>query len=133
VLSLAGGARVFVAREPVDFRKAHDGLCAIVREHLRGDPFGGDVFVFFNRRRDRIKLLVWDRQGFWLAYKRLERGTFEPLPGGDGAARVEVDRAQLQALLMGVSLKSMKYRRNFAREVCIQARGHDDDRTATPG
>ena len=125
-LSLASRARVFVAREAVDFRKAHDGLCAIVRNAFALDPFAGDVFVFLNRRRDRIKLLVWDRQGFWLHYKRLERGTFEALAFGDDATRVEIDRARLSALLEGVSMKSLKYRSHFARELCIQARSHDE-------
>ena len=71
--------RVFLATEPVDMRKAHDGLCAIVRDHFQDDPFSGDVFVFLNRRRNRIKLLTWDKDGFWLHYKRLERGRFEAL------------------------------------------------------
>ena len=70
MLSLPASIRVFLAREPVDFRKAHDGLCAIVRQQFLEDPFAGDVFVFFNRARDRIKLLLWDRNGFWLFYRR---------------------------------------------------------------
>lgn len=59
----------------VDLRKQHDGLVAIVREQMQRDPFDGSLFVFFNRRRDRIKLLLRDRNGFWLLYKRLEKGT----------------------------------------------------------
>ena len=66
MLGLSSGVRVLVSRSAVDFRKAHDGLVAIVRDALRDDPLSGDVFVFFNARRDRIKLLVWDRNGFWL-------------------------------------------------------------------
>jgi len=122
VLSLASATRIFVACEPVDFRKSHDGLCAIVRDGFGDDPFSGDVFVFFNRRRDRIKLLVWDRQGFWLAYKRLERGTFERLDVARGERRVEIDRMRLAALLDGVMVKSLKQRRHFACESRIQAR-----------
>jgi transposase len=121
MLGLPLGARVLVSRGAVDFRKAHDGLVAVVRGALREDPLAGDLFVFFNRRRDRIKVLVWDRNGFWLHYKRLERGTFEALPTGEGA-RVEIDRARLAMLLEGVAQKSVRFRRNFAPRVCISSR-----------
>jgi transposase len=73
MLSFPGSIRLFLNLAPVDFRKAHDGLCSLVREEFDEDPFTGDVFVFFNKARDRIKLLYWDRNGFWLLYKRLER------------------------------------------------------------
>jgi transposase len=126
VLSLAGSARVFLARSAVDFRKAHDGLVAIVREVFRDDPLSGDLFVFLNRRRDRIKVLAWDRNGFWLLYKRLERGTFERLALPDDAARVEIDRARLHMLLEGVTLKSLRFRRNFTPRVSISARREHD-------
>ena len=97
MLSLGGSHRVYLCAKPVDFRKAHDGLCAIVRDQFRDDPFSGDVFVFHNAARDRIKLLVWDKNGFWLCYKRLEQGTF-PFAGlGDGA-RVEIERPASSAL-----------------------------------
>lgn len=76
MLSLPDAVRVFVARAPVDFRKAHDGLSQVVRDVFGDDPLSGHLFVFTNKRRDRIKLLFWDRNGLWLLYKRLERGTF---------------------------------------------------------
>ena len=122
MLSVAGAVRVLVSRSPVDFRKAHDGLVAIVRDTLRDDPLSGDLFVFFNRRRDRIKLLVWDRNGFWLHYKRLERGTFEALDICSDVTRVEIDRARLAMLLEGVAQESVRFRRNFVPRVCISAR-----------
>ena len=107
MLSLGGAHRVFLCARAVDFRKAHDGLCALVRDQFRDDTFSGDVFVFHNAARDRIKLLVWDRNGFWLLYKRLEQGTF-PFAGlGDGA-RVEIERAQLAMLLEGLEWKNVK-------------------------
>ena len=77
MLSLPARTRVYVCTSSVDFRKQHDGLVAIVRGELGSDPLDGSLFAFFNRRRDRIKLLLWDANGFWLFYKRLERGTFE--------------------------------------------------------
>jgi transposase len=94
VLSLPGTLRILVCRKGVDFRKAHDGLCAVVRDSFGDDPFSGSVFVFFNKARDRVKLLVWDGNGFWLFYKRLERGTFRFDLRGTGA-RVEIRRAEL--------------------------------------
>jgi len=123
MLGLSLGVRVLVSRGAVDFRKAHDGLVAVVREALREDPLAGDLFVFFNRRRDRIKVLVWDRNGFWLHYKRLERGTFERIEGS--AKRLEIDRARMSMLLEGIDTRSSRFRKHFARDVRI---GDRDDR-----
>jgi len=81
VLSLPPSVRIFVHREPTDMRKSFDGLSALVEGQLHEDPYSGHLFVFINRRRDRIKLLYWDRSGFWLFYKRLERGVFWYPPG----------------------------------------------------
>ena len=66
MLNLPAQVRIFAATAPVDFRKAHDGLVAIVRDCFRDDPFDGSIFVFFNKRYDRIKLLLWDENGFWV-------------------------------------------------------------------
>ena len=119
VLTLSSQVRVYLARAAVDLRKAFDGLCSIVRYQFHRDPFTGDVFVFFNRLRDRVKLLVWDGNGFWLLYKRLERGTFDAWrPSGDGA-HVEIERTQLMMLLDGVDVRNAKYRNHFSRTVRI--------------
>jgi len=128
MLSLPGSVRIFVARKPVDLRKAFDGLCAITRDALQLDPFTGHVFVFFNRCRDRIKLLLWERNGFWLFYKRLERGTFAVLSDiaeRDGA-HVEIDARQLRLLLDGVDLKKLRFRKHFAREIRLEDRTRRD-------
>jgi transposase len=131
MLGLPLSSRVLVSRAAVDFRKAHDGLVAIVRDTFRDDPMSGDHFVFFNARRDRVKVLVWDRNGFWLHYKRLERGTFEALMlEGDGA-RLEIDRVRLSLLLEGVAQKSVRFRRNFVARVCITPRR--DEHAAASG
>lgn len=133
MLNLSCSVRIFLARDAVDFRKAHDGLHAIVRDEFGEDPLSGHVFVFLNKRVDRVKLLVWDRNGFWLLYKRLERGTFRPAAAGTGA-RVEVSRAELLMLLEGIDLKRGKIRRHFADGLCIAGRGErasgDDRKTA---
>lgn len=98
MLTLGPPGRVFLHRAPTDLRKSFDGLGGLVRTALGQEPLGGDWFVFLNRRRDLVKVLYWDRDGFALWAKRLERGRFV-LPGGSGA---EVDRAALSLLLEGV-------------------------------
>src|ERR1700730_6223876 len=75
MLTLPVSVRVFVARGATDLRRSFDRLSAQVQEVLRQDPLSGHVFVFVNRQRNRVKLLVWERDGFWLLYKRLEAGT----------------------------------------------------------
>ncbi len=87
--------------EPVDMRKSIDGLSQLVTPLLSGDAFSGSVFVFMSRRREKVKLLWWDRHGFWLAYKRLERGRF---PRPDELARRGLSLAELSAFLEGIDL-----------------------------
>lgn len=119
---LSASVRVLLHREPVDFRKAHDGLAAIVRQALHADPLDGSLYVFLNRRRDRVKLIQWDGNGLWLHYKRLEKGTFKALSEGP-----TITRAQLSMLLEGIELKGGKISRRFADYIHIEARRSDDD------
>jgi hypothetical protein len=79
MLTLPASVRIYVAAEAVDLRRGFDGLAAATRSLIRQDPLTGHLFVFLNRRKNRIKLLVWDRTGYLLLYKRLERGTFHDL------------------------------------------------------
>ncbi len=128
MLSLAASVRVFFCREPVDFRKAHDGLVAIVREQLAADPLDGSLFVFLNRRRDRIKLLQRDENGLGLHYKRLAAGTFRALEGG-----TSITRAEPRMLLDGNEVKVGKLERRFADVVGVEARqANGDNRARTP-
>ena len=92
--------RVLVATQPVDFRKGHDGLAALVQEALRRDPFCGDLFIFRSRRADRLKIIGWDGTGLCLFYKRLESGAFTWPPVRDGMVRLS--SAQLGMLLEGL-------------------------------
>jgi transposase len=101
MLTVAPGARVYLATEPVDLRRGHDGLCAIVRGQLELDPYTGHLFAFIGRRRDRIKILLWDRGGFVLYYKRLARGRFTLPKVREDADRVVLDATQLAMLLGG--------------------------------
>jgi len=89
VLTLPPATRIYVALGPTDMRKQFDGLIAAARDVLKADPMSGHVFAFCNRRRDRLKLLFFDRTGFWLCAKRLEGGTFAWPTTKDGAARSE--------------------------------------------
>jgi transposase len=122
VLSIPSSVRIFLCREPVDFRKAHDGLVAVVRQHLKEDPLSGSLFVFLNKRRDRVKLIQWDGNGLWLHYKRLEKGTFKALTDGP-----QITRAQLLMLLEGIEVKKGKMSRRFADRIRIEGRHRDDD------
>jgi transposase len=115
MLSFAPNIRIFLHARPTDMRKSFDGLCGLVRGVLSADPLDGSLFLFVNRRGDRLKALWWDQDGLALFYKRLESGTFEMLEADDDAAAVELDAAQLAMLLSGVVLGSVKRRKRYAR------------------
>jgi transposase len=130
MLSLSPRTRVFVAREPVDFRRGIDSLYALVRDGFGEDAFSGDLFAFFNRARNRIKILVFDRNGFWLHLKRLERGTFESIDLSEALrGRVELDALRLQLLLEGIELGSAKSKKHFVRELRLRGRDGNERRT----
>lgn len=94
------GTKIFMATKPVDFRKGHDGLAALVQNHLRHKPFDGAVYVFRAKRPDRLKLIFWDGSGLVMAYKRLEQNTFKWPAIKDGTLRL--DAAQFEALFAGL-------------------------------
>ncbi len=102
--------RFFLHVEPTDMRKSFDGLCGVVSRELGRSPTSGDVFVFLNRRRTHIKLLSWDRNGFVLYYKRLEKGTFEAPTMKAGGA---LSWPKLMLMLEGVSLRSARFRKRY--------------------
>ena len=104
MLTLPPSVRVYLALGPVDMRRGHDGLMAVVRSVWELDPCSGHLFVFLGRRRDRAKLLYWDRGGFVLVYKRLERGRFKVPELRAGQTRAEIDGVQLAMLLDGIDV-----------------------------
>lgn len=108
MLTLAAGTKVYLSAEPVDLRRGHDGLCALVRGQLALDPYVGHLFVFVGRRGDRIKILFWDRGGFVLYYKRLARGRFQLPRVKDGADRIVLDATELAMLLGGFELRKAR-------------------------
>lgn len=100
--------RILVAVEAVDFRAGIDGLASVCKQQLAADPFGGGLFVFCNRRRTAIKVLVYDSQGFWLCHKRLSSGRFRFWPTSTTQAARALEAHQLQVLLMGGDPGSVK-------------------------
>jgi transposase len=115
MLSLGPQQRYFLYAGVADMRKGFDGLSGLVRSAMAGDPLTGDVFLFVNRRRDRMKLLVWDRSGFVLWYKRLEAGTFELPRARAGATSVAISWSGLVLILEGVALGSVVQRKRYTR------------------
>lgn len=114
MLSLPSQARIFLCTTPVDLRKSFDGLSGLVEAVFQGNILDGHLFLFANKRRDRIKALWWDRDGLVIWYKRLEAGCFEiPAPRGD-QRHVTLDATELAMLLGGVSLTSAKRRKRFS-------------------
>jgi len=107
----------FFYRQPADMRKGFDGLCGIITGILKQDPLSGAVYIFVNKRRDRIKLLLWDGDGFWIFYKRLEKGTFQIPEYSETVSSLELTYAQLVLILQGIDLSSVKRRRRYHHPV----------------
>lgn len=116
MLSFFPRGRVFLAVPPADMRCSIDGLAGLVRSGLGEDPLSGDLFAFTNRRRDRIKILLWDRSGFWVLYKRLEKGTFAWPTTEEGPNRAVLSLEELSLLLEGIELSSLRRRKWYSRK-----------------
>jgi transposase len=115
MLSFNHDVKIFVYTGITDMRKGFAGLSGIVREEFNADPTDGNLFIFINKRRDRMKLLHFSAGGFWLYYRLLEAGTFETLQAKNGSNRLRIDSTELSMLLSGVSLaQADKRRKRFA-------------------
>jgi transposase len=113
MLTLPPSVRIFVGAAPVDMRRSFDGLAAIATQVVGRDPRSGHLFVFFGRARDRVKVLFWDRTGFCLLYKRLEKGTFRlPVLPKDATA-IELASADLALILEGIDLAAATRHRRY--------------------
>ena len=102
MIPVTGGTRMFLFRGQADMRKGFDGLSGMVEAHFAQSLFSGALFIFLNRRRNRVKILYWDSGGLALWYKRLERGTFR-MPSDQEGMSVELSSAQLSMLLEGIT------------------------------
>jgi transposase len=109
---LSAAVRVFLCTRPTDMRKSFDGLTGLVQECFGQDLLTGHLFLFLNRRRDRIKILYFDRDGLAIWYKRLESGSFE-MPTTAELDGIELRPAQLAMILSGIDLKSARQRKRF--------------------
>ena len=111
MLSLPPSVKIFIARGVTDLRKSFDTLAVLVCDVIEEDPQSGHLFVFLNRRRNRVKILWWDRSGYFLLAKRLEHGQFRIYDqASDRAASFEVDASDLMLLLEGIDLRGAKRR-----------------------
>lgn len=115
MIALPPQVRVFLYRLPTDMRKSFHGLVALTESALKQDPLSGSLFVFVNRRRDRIKILYWGQAGFCIWYQQLQKGTYQ-LPDEQSLEEretIEVTRSQLSLILDGIDLSSVRQRRRF--------------------
>jgi transposase len=124
MLSIPLPVRIFLCTRHADLRKSFDGLAQLVREFLGADPLSGHLFVFFNKRRDRLKLLYWDSDGYALWYKRLEQGTFAQPPADASRAQtgdygVLLRPAELAMLLEGIELDDLRRRKRYQRPQAV--------------
>ena len=114
MLSLSSSTRIFVAAGATDMRKGFDGLQGVITSRLEQDPLSGKLFLFVNRRRDKLKILYWDGDGLAIWYKRLEQGTFQMPTIAEDQKSAEIRSEELTMLLRGVDLHSAKRRKRFS-------------------
>jgi transposase len=130
VLTLPAAVRIFIGSNPIDMRKSIDGLMGIVQEELQEDAYSGHLFV--SRRADRVKILAWDKGGFVLFYKRLERGQFK-LPHIDqGTMAIEIDSTQLAMLLDGIEYGRVRRPKKWRPSQSDRPVGRPMDKPAPP-
>jgi transposase len=116
MMYLPASVRVYLCLTACDMRKSFDALHTLVREQLELDALAGHLFVFASRRRDRVKILYWDRDGFAMWSKRLEEGTYAvPLAESAAERRREITAQELGALLSGIDLQQAKRRKRYHR------------------
>ncbi len=116
MIHLPASVRVYLCTSPCDMRRSFDGLHALVTGAMKLDAFGGHLFVFANRRKDRVKILYWDRDGFAVWAKRLEEGTYAMPFGAEDEPRREITAQELGALLSGIDLSTAKRRKRYRRK-----------------
>lgn len=116
MLGLTDRHRYYYYHHSADMRKGFDGLSGLVREQMGSDPLDGSVYLFVNRRRDRMKLLVWESGGFVLYYKRLERGTFELPKAKKTTGKLQMNWETLVLMIQGISLEKIVKKKRYERQ-----------------
>jgi transposase len=117
MIHLPASVRVYLCLTPCDMRRSFDGLHALVRDRLQLDAFAGHLYLFANKRRDRLKILYWDRDGFAIWAKRLETGSYIVPSGEPSSTRFEITVEELGALLSGIDLSTATRRKRYRRSV----------------
>lgn len=114
MLSLSASTRIYIALGATDMRKGFDGLCGLVIEQLKQDPLCGALYLFINKRRDRMKVLYWDGDGLAIWYRRLEQGTFRLPKVNPETSSIEIRSDEFTMLLRGIDLTSVKRHKRFS-------------------
>jgi transposase len=136
MIGLHAQHRYYLYAKPADMRKSFDGLSGLVRNHMDRNPLEGEVYVFLNRQRSIIKLLVWDRTGFSIYSKRLERGSFERPRREEGPAAMSLSWEELVLILEGISLGSVRRRKRYKHSqqgVKIENQAQTEANVENPG
>lgn len=116
MLALGGSVRIFIFARPTDMRCGFNKLSMLAGSMMGHDPLSGHLFVFFNKRGDKCKILFWDRTGFCIWYKQLQQGTFQSLANPDGKVSLEVDVAKFSMILEGIDMAKAKRRKRFRKK-----------------
>lgn len=115
MLHLSPAVQYYLYTGNTDMRKGFDSLCGIVSSQMKLDALSGSIFIFINKRRNQVKLLLWEGDGLSIYYKRLEKGTFELPATGDENSNLNISNQQLQFILQGVSLQKIQYRSRYQK------------------
>lgn len=115
MLHLSPAVQYYLYTGNTDMRKGFDSLCGIVSSQMKLDALSGSIFIFINKRRNQVKLLLWEGDGLSLYYKRLEKGTYELPATGDESSNLNISSQQLQFILQGVSLQKIQYRNRYKK------------------
>jgi len=117
MLTLPSSVRIFIYTQPADMRCGFNKLSMFANNIMGQDPFSGHLFVYFNKRADKCKILFWDRTGFCIWYKRLEEGSFERIGNPSKTTSIEIDMTTLSLILEGIDLSNAKQRKRYKRRV----------------
>lgn len=118
MVALQDTSNYYLYRHPADMRKSFYSLASLVREQMQADPMSGDIFIFLSRRRNQVKLLRWERDGFAIYTKRLEEGTYELPVNPDGSSFL-ISHQELLLILQGICLKQVQYRKRYQHKKTV--------------